>query len=366
MKYFADSRRRSIRTISLILSTAVIPGLSFASDPAFVRSQNSWTLTDSLNRTVAVTSPVSRVLCVQPEISRMIVALGAGGTLVGMDYTLRRRDPLFQLVFPGAIRVPVVSVSANNINLELVVQLKPEIIFVSPFERQIVDTLERKIRVPVVARASMGKFDGLLEELRLVGRILGREARAAELIGRFSQIRDRIRRVLNDVPKERKPRVYLAFWESLTRTPISYEPVDAAGGRNVAAKLLPDVLGSVQTMINIEQLLNWNPDIILVHGNYRPEERKTTVRQILDDPRLASVNAVRSRKVYYTFGFWDWWDLAEVALETSYLAHKFYPDRFPDFDLKREGDAIFKTFYGKDAIFSEFCPVIRCDEWDHD
>ena len=47
-----------------------------------------------------------------------------------------------------------------------VVSLKPDIIFASPFERQIVEAIQRKTRIPVVALASLGdavykKFYGL-------------------------------------------------------------------------------------------------------------------------------------------------------------------------------------------------------------
>ena len=47
------------------------------------------------------------------------------------------------------------------------------------------DSIERKLEVPVVALASMGRFAGLLGEIGTLGRILGREERAAELVAFF-------------------------------------------------------------------------------------------------------------------------------------------------------------------------------------
>jgi len=321
---------------------------------------------DSLDRAVVVPRGARRIISIQPEISRMLVALGAGATLVGADYNLRLRDPLFKLVFPEESRIPLVSMSENNVNQELVLSLKPDVIFVSPFERQIVASLETKTRTPVVALASMGDFTKLAEEMTLLGRVLGREARAAELVAYFNGTVARVRRTLGDLPANTKPRVYLAFWGSLTRTPLLYAPVTAAGGVNVAEKAVPDFLGSVQTMVNVEQLLRWDPDIILVHGNYRPEERAVTPESVLKDPRLSATKAVRARHVYYTFGFWDWWDMAEVTLETMYLAHLFHPEKFPAYEMMKDGDAVIKMFYGVENVFAAFCRVLKCEDWAHD
>jgi len=321
---------------------------------------------DSLDRTVSIPARVERIISIQPEISRLIVALGAGDNLVGVDYTLRLRDHMFRIIYPKERNLTLVSMAENNINLEMVMRLKPDVIFVSPYERQIVKALEAKTRIPVVALASMGYFTKICEEMRLVGRVLGREKRADELVAYFNEGVDRVRKSLDAVPEQKKPRVYLSFWGSLTRTPILYEPVNAAGGINVAEKIAPDILGSVSTKVNVEQIIRWNPDVILVHGHYPPRERTMTVAEVLADSRLASVEAVRAKKVFYTLGFWDWWDMAEVMIETLYLAKLFYPERFIGFDLIQEGNAIFKKFYGVGGGFSELCRILKCDEWTHE
>jgi len=352
--------------ISCIIVAAALAGLSSPAFPNAGQAKNVLTIKDSLDRTVAIPSRVERIITIQPEISRLIVALGAGDTLVGVDYTLRLRDPLFMIVYPEGSRLPLVSMAENNINLEMVLRLKPDLVFVSPYERQIVSALQRKTQIPVVALSSMGSFSKLVEEARLVGRILGRERRADELAAYFDETLRRLGASLKNVPQNKKPRVYLSFGGSLTRTPIFYEPVNAAGGTNVAEKLLPDFLGVITTAVNIEQIVRWDPDIILVHGNYPPPERKVTPVGVLADSRLASVKAVKAKKVYYTFGFWDWWDMAEVLTETLYLANMFYPDAFPGFDLKREGDAIIKKFYGVEGGFSALSKILRCDEWTHE
>ncbi|MBM3305679.1 MAG: hypothetical protein FJY79_07045 [Candidatus Aminicenantes bacterium] len=320
-------------------------------------------ITDDLGRVVAFPAKVERVISLEPEITRIIVALGAGERLVGIDFFLRHHDHLFSVLFPRSKSLPVVSNQGQELNYELALRLRPDVIFSSPSEFRMTESIERKMRRPVAALASMGKFDVLLREIELLGRIFGREERAAELDAFFRGRMEALRAAAPDAGGRGKPSVYLSFWGSLIRTPVAYEPVDAAGGRNLAAGLLPSQLGAAGTTVPVEQILIWDPDVILVQGNYPPGERSVTVEGILGDPRFSSLRAVRDKRVHYTFGFWYWWDPALVLVETLYLARLFDPGRFPDFDLAEEGDRIFKTFYGTEGAFSALCRTLKCHEW---
>lgn len=320
-------------------------------------------ITDDLRRKVVFPAKVERVISLEPEITRIIVALGAGERLVGIDFFLRHHDHLFPVLFPRSKSLPVVSNQGQELNYELALRLRPDVIFSSPSEFRMTESIERKMRRPVAALASRGKFDDLLREIELLGRIFGREERAAELDAYFRGRMEAVRTAAPDAGGRGKPSVYLSFWGSLIRTPVAYEPVDAAGGRNLAAGLLPSQLGAAGTTVPVEQILLWDPDVILVQGNYPPGERSVTVEGILGDPRFSSLRAVRDKRVHYTFGFWYWWDPALVLVETLYLARLFDPGRFPDFDLAEEGDRIFKTFYGTEGAFSALCRTLKCHEW---
>jgi len=318
---------------------------------------------DNLRRTVTVPARVERILSLQPEITRILLALGASDRLVGIDYFISRDDHLFKILFPGGARLPVVSMPDESVNKELIVRLDPDIIFTSPTELQVPDSIQRSLGIPVVALASMGSFDGLLEEIELVGAMTGLEERAREL-GRY--FREKIRSITEctrPLALEDRPRTYLAFWSSLVRTPVFYEPVQAAGGRNVADNLLPSRLGTIGTVISVEQILKWDPDVILIQGSFLPRERQVTVEGVLEDKRLGSVKAIKQRRVHYTLGFWYWWDPAGVLVETLYLAGLFHPEKFGRLDLEKEGNAIYKKFYGKTDVFTDLIKSLDFHEW---
>jgi ABC-type Fe3+-hydroxamate transport system substrate-binding protein len=321
------------------------------------------TIVDSLGREIVVPGRVERIISLEPEVTRIIVALGEGKRLVGIDFFLRHHDRLFPLAFPPSERLPVVSNQGQDLNYEAAIRLRPDIIFSSPSEFRMTEAIENKMRLPVAALASMGKFGDLVTEIETLGRILGREDRAAELTTYFKARLEAVRRAAGATGADTGPMVYLSFWGSLLRTPVSYEPVEAAGGKNIASRLVPSYLGTAGATVSIEQILRWDPEVILVQGNYPPAERRVTVESILRDPRLASVRAVRTGRVHYSFGFWYWWDPALVLVETAYLARLFNPGRFPHFDLVREGNEIFKEFYGTEGLFSALCRVLECHEW---
>ena len=76
-----------------------------------------------------------------------------------------------------------------------------------------------------------------------------------------------------------------------------------------------------------------------------------------------SVRAVRAQRVFYTFGFWYWWDPAGVLAETLYLARLFHPEKFGRLDLEEEGNAIFEKFYHKEDVFSTLLKTLDFNDW---
>lgn len=327
-----------------------------------VNFSEGFEIKDELGRVVKVPERIERIISLQPEITRIIVAIRSGQKLVGIDYFVHKYDHIFYRIFPEGKLLPLVSRSGSDINLELIIKLKPDIIFVSPTESWIVEKIENHSKMPVLSLSSMGSFKKLKEEIKLTGIITKKRERAYELIDYFeSKINFLKKRIFKE---KRKPRVYLSFWSSLTRTPVHYEPVNFAGGNNVAEGLSPSYQGTIGTAVNIEKIIKWNPDIILIHGNYPPEERGVTIENVLSDKRLSSVKAIKERKVYYTFGFWFWWDPAQVLFETIYLSKIFYPSKFSDIDLMKEGNEIFEEFYNSKEAFKILFKRLKFNEWE--
>ena len=137
----------------------------------------------------------------------------------------------------------------------------------------------------------------------------------------------------------------------ILRTPIHYDPADIAGGINVAKE---QVISSSSSDVSKEQIIAWNPDVIIMGQVLRHRmPDSVSIEDVLSDPDLQSINAVKNHKVYYTKGFACGWDPATGLTETFYFAKLFHPEKFMDLDVEKEGNDIFKRFYGVDGLYTE-------------
>ncbi|MDD4360539.1 MAG: ABC transporter substrate-binding protein, partial [Syntrophaceticus sp.] len=116
--------------------------------------------------------------------------------------------------------------------------------------------------------------------------------------------------------------------------------ITLAGGKNAAGELTG---GWVD--ISPEQLIEWNPDVIVIvqyTTNITPED-------VLTDSRYQGINAVKNKQVFWFPSNLSPWDYPspEAAVGILWTAQKLQPDLFPDLDMIDEADNYFETFYGK-------------------
>jgi len=77
-----------------------------------------------------------------------------------------------------------------------------------------------------------------------------------------------------------------------------------------------------------------------------------TIEEVLSDPLLQGIRAVKNRRVYYTTAFCNWWPHQRAVAQTFQMAKIFYPERFKDLDVQKEGNEVFKRFYGGDGLYA--------------
>ena len=327
------------------------------------------TLVDQADRTVTINKPVERVVANSLDGFRMPVQLGAADKLVGMGqrYFTGSYDSGYVLlgveVHPELKELPDIG-SWNDLNLEVVVSLKPDLLFTYTSSQDTADVVQESTGIPAVCMGG-SSWTNLkdFEIYRLAGMILGEEERAKELISYSNEKIDELKAVTSKIPDSEKPKVYLMFWPSggrVTRTPVNYDPLDLAGGINVAKGCVPTTSYAID--VSKEQIIAWNPDIILVHSHFFHQISIEDV--VLSDPDFQTINAVKNHRVYYTKGFSCGWDPATGITEAFYMAKLCYPDKFKDLDMEKEGNEVLERFYGADGLYTRMRDSYGLYKWE--
>ncbi|RJS85550.1 hypothetical protein CW713_01310 [Methanophagales archaeon] len=317
------------------------------------------TLVDMADRVVTINRPVERVVALQPPVTRMIIGFGDADKIVALGtwshkYAIEPgRGPKWQEVV-AELRELLDVGSGYEPNIEVILSLEPDVVIPyagDPSRAAMWDRFQKDTGIPVAGFDSHATCDGMFEEIKFIGTVLGKEKRAEELISYFKEDLNMVTDVTSKISESEKPTVLFLRGE-ISRTTNVYELIDLAGGINVARECTPTP-GARGVLISKEQIIKWNPDIILIH--YSTQSRGFTVEDVLSDPDLQIVSAIKNRKVYHTPGAFHLVgaDPPRVITETFYMAKLFYPDKFDDLDVEKEGNELFERFYGVDDLWTE-------------
>jgi iron complex transport system substrate-binding protein len=314
------------------------------------------TVTDIGKRTIEVPANPQRIICLSPGTLRLIVYLGAADKVVGVEDFEKTRPGgrPYILAHPELTRLPVVGPGGPaSINkepdLEAVLRVKPDVIFISYMEAANADAFQKKLGIPVVilSHGRFASFDELIyDSLRVAGKILQAEARAEEVIGYIENARKDLHTRTQGIPETDKPTVYVGAVgykgvQGIESTDASFTPLEWVGAKNMAKSISADG----HSFIDKEKLLEWNPEIIFLDGGGLNLVKQDFAKK----PEFyEGLKAFREKKVYVIYPFNYYVTNVSTAIADAYAVEKvLYPDRFSDVDTMAKADEIYTFFYGK-------------------
>ena len=212
------------------------------------------------------------------------------------------------------------------------------------------DALSESLGIPVVAVDN--ELNNSAEAFRFMGELLGVEDHAEELAQYAEQVFTDIN-ALSDIPEEKKVSVYFGNGEdSLETAPRGSQHaqiLDVINAVNVADLELGD--GS-RVQISAEQLLAWDPDVIVVNGEPKADKSGSSAAEdILSNPDYASLKAVQDQKVYGTpnapFSWVDRPAGPNRLIGMRWFSALIYPE-YIKCDINEEIHKFFDLFYHVD------------------
>ena len=223
------------------------------------------------------------------------------------------------------------------------------------------DALSESLGIPVVAVDN--ELNNSAEAFRFMGELLGVEDHAEELAQYAEQVFTDIN-ALSDIPEKKKVSVYFGNGEdSLETAPRGSQHaqiLNVINAVNVADLELGD--GS-RVQISAEQLLAWDPDVIVVNGEPKADKSGSSAAEdILSNPDYASLKAVQDQKVYGTpnapFSWVDRPAGPNRLIGMRWFSALIYPE-YIKCDINEEIHKFFDLFYHVDLSDEQLENVLK-------
>ena len=308
-------------------------------DPAAVLMETegrSISVTDQAGRTVTLEQPAQTLVSCYYITTYATMALGISDRVVGLEKKANTR-PIYHMAAPALLEKEQVG-TLKDFSVETAAALDPDLVLMPQKLEQYADTLtELGIQVLVVDPESQEDMEQML---LLIGEACGVLPRAQELVTYYHQQLDRINEL---VAGQEAPRVYMAGNGSyLTAAPnemYQSDLIGIAGGQNAMASLS----GDYWTEVSYEAILAADPQVMVIPGG-----ASYTAADVLADPNLSDVQAVREQRVYQMPTGIEEWDspIPSGILGALWLTSVLHPEVYPFDTFCQDAADFYQTFYG--------------------
>ena len=319
-KFFAGVLTVSVLTASVFGGSALASETETTSETATeavseaesetTESTGTRTIVDHTGAEVVLPEKIERVVIssILPLPSVYCLFRGSADDIVGIHpSSMAAAENSYLLnVFPEIANADTSFVENGEVNVEQLLALKPDVVFYNAS-----NTEEREM------------YDN-------AGRSVAEEIKA----------------VTSTITDEDKPKVLILFnyADGIIKTSGSnffgQYWIETAGGINVAA----DLSGTPE--INMEQVYEWDPDIIFI-TNFSPYQPDDLYNNTIDGDDWSNVTAVKNQQVYkFPLGMYRWFPPAsDTPLVLKWLASKIQPDLFKDMDMDQEIKDYYEKYY---------------------
>ena len=321
-------------------------------------------MTETTEKTRVIVDHAGNEVMLPEEIERIAITTitplpsvyclfdGSAEKLVGMSPSSMSaaENSLLADVIPELTEVPTGFMSGNEVNIEELLVMEPDVVFYREGSQEEYEKLSAA-GIPAVAfSVSQWESDSIATFeawVKLLGDVLGQEDKAAGITDYGREMYDRIQERLASVPNLNKPSIlWLYKYVDGTITTSGNRHfgewwANAAGAVNAAS----EVDGS-DVEINMEQIYEWDPDKIYI-TNFVPYLAEDLQNNAITGHDWSVVRAVQEKQVYKCpLGMYRWYPpSSDTPMMLLWLAKTNHPELFADIDMEAEMKDYYKRFY---------------------
>ncbi len=238
----------------------------------------------------------------------------------------------------------------SSANMEEILKMEPDLIInMGDINDRYIDEsdeITRLLGIPVILLD--GSIAKQADTYRFLGELLDCEERSDALANYSEAAYKKVIANSKEVAPESKKRVYYGAGanglETMPAGSINLEVLDLVGGDNVVK------LGGNQDLrrveIAIEELLGWNPEIIILSS--KSSHNPDLLDEIMSDRRWSQIEAVQEKRIYeIPYGPFDWLSQPPTVMRylgLQWLGNLLYPEIY-QISIYDQVDEFFELFF---------------------
>ena len=321
--------------------------------PAASQSGATHVVDDELGQ-ITVPAESKRIATTAPAYTTAVLLLGGADKLVALEDNYGKNEWI-KGKYPQLANLPVVF-SGNEVNMEELTKQDPDlVIYASRYGENNLKQLQELDIATVSSPKGSDKQGNKIDQLRArqvyLGEVIGgvQLDKAKKYSEEYLAIRSEIEAKTASIPETERPTVVQlsGAGDSLQAnngSAIGQELITLAGGVNAGAGATGESKGpSGQTKIDPEQLLSWDPELLLVDSAKIRDSIKS-------DPVLSGLKAVQNNNIIVIpNGAMAWaYNGPEEYLNMYFFAKAVHPELFKDVDMEARTKAFYKEYFGFD------------------
>lgn len=312
---------------------------------------------DYMGNKVEVPNKIERIVIDQIPILSTYMAYfeGKAPYLVGFSGSFKETisETVLKDICPELNEASETVYAQSDLNIEEIVKLKPDVIFYNANNKKHAEIL-MKSGIPAVGFATIGgdtpadPITRQIEWLRLLEQVFNEPGKMDKFVNNMNSMAKEIEMKIAEIPTEQRPSAIILFKFQKGMLQVAGKGIfgdfwlQRLGVKNAAV----GAKGFAQ--VNLEQVYDWNPDILFLNGRGLSKiSREDVLNNKVEGADFSPLKAVADKKVFRTdLGMWNWFTPnPDAPLVYAWLAKETYPEEFKDYDLNSQIKNYYKTFY---------------------
>jgi len=344
--------------IAILISFAGCGGQQNTSQNVDTDDNNEKTISvvDHLDNTVEIPAEINRIaVCsIWPLPSVLSVFFNSAEKIVAMpepSLTAAQNSLLGEL-YPEILDVNTSFMTGNEVNVEELMKLDPDVVFYSASLPALGEQLTRAGFSAVAVSVNKWDYDcieTLNNWIKLLSEIFPENDKSAAVEQHSKEIYQMIQERIADIPEEEKPSALFLYRYDDTELVTSGSKffgqwwAESCGAVNVGQEIEQDNAITV----NMEQVYAWNPDIVFL-TNFTAAQPQDIYENTIGNYDWQGISAIENKRVYkcplgiyrsYTPG-------ADTPVTLLWYAKTVYPELFQDINLNEEAAEYYKAVFG--------------------